>query len=242
MDTAQAIARRGGIALLAVALTVVVCTVAWPAVLVLGDDVTSAGDAAVVLFWGGLALLVLARVLGLVSSRRGGSASERQGRRLPTPGRRLAVALLVVGAGAAAAFSWAFDSGSTAVLEPASANGCRVVVAEHSFLMGGSGAVYALPAGGFVARRVSRYSTDDGYRPVESGLYALIWAGERGHLRCLVRGSTPCGRGATRSPAPAADPRSRRCLPAMHAGVIGPPQRPTVALATVESSPRRSPR
>ena len=80
MDAAQAIARRGGIACLATALTLVVCAVAWPAVLVLGDDVTSAGDAAVVLFWCGLALLVLARVLGLVHRRRHTSRPD------PVPG------------------------------------------------------------------------------------------------------------------------------------------------------------
>ena len=179
MDTAQAIARRGGIAFLAGTVTLVVNSVAWPAVLVLGEDVTSAGDAAVVLFWGGLALLVLARVLGLVHRR-------------PTPGRRLTVGLLVVGAGVATAFSWAFDSGSTSVVvNPSSAGGCRLVVQEQSFLMGGSGAVFVLPAHGVVARRVSRYSTDDGYRPVEAGSFTLTWAGERGHLEVLGSGVDP---------------------------------------------------
>ncbi|GAA2498278.1 hypothetical protein [Terrabacter carboxydivorans] len=178
MDTAQAIARRGGITFLAATVTLVVSSVAWPAVLVLGEDVTSAGDAAVVLFWGGVALLVLGRVLGRVHRR-------------PTPGRRLTVGLLVVGAGAATAFSWAFDSGSTSVVDPSSAGGCRVVVQEQSFLMGGSGAVFVLPAHGVVARRVSRYSTDDGYRPVEAGSSALTWTGERGHLEVLGSGADP---------------------------------------------------
>lgn len=142
---AQAIARRGGIALLAATLVLVVGTVVRPAVLVLGDGVTSVGDAAAGLVGGGLGLLVLARVLGRVERRRGASALGEGGDRR-SPGRGLGVGLLVVGAGAAAAFAWALDSTSVAVvLEPASAAGCRVVVQEHSFLMGGRGAVFALP-------------------------------------------------------------------------------------------------
>ncbi|MGO4601625.1 hypothetical protein [Terrabacter sp. 2YAF2] len=198
MDAAQAIARRGGIAFLAATLTLVVCTVAWPAVLVLGDDVASAGDAAVGLFWAGLALLVLARVLGLVHRRRHASGPDPvpgpspQGAPRPTPGRRLTVGLLVVGAGVATAFSWAFDTGSTSVVvNPSSAGGCRVVVQERSFLLSGSGAVFVLPAHGVVARRVSRYSTDDGYRPVAAGSFTLTWAGERGHLEVSGSGVDP---------------------------------------------------
>jgi hypothetical protein len=65
------------------------------------------------------------------------------------------------------------------------------VVEEHSFLMGGSGAVFVLPADGVVARRVSRYSTDDGYRPVDAGSFTLTWAGERGHLEVSGSGVDP---------------------------------------------------
>ena len=194
MDTATAIARRVGIALLAGTLALVVSSFAWPAVLVLGDRVTSAGDAAVAVLGCGLLVGLLSRVLVVVDRRRGRGPSvpDAEGARRAGPGRRLAVALLVVGAGSAAAFSWALDSGSTsAVLAPASANGCRVVVEEHSFLMGGSGSVFVLPAGALVARRVSRYSTDDGYRPVEAGSFALSWAGERGHLEVSGSGFDP---------------------------------------------------
>jgi hypothetical protein len=194
VDTATAIARRVGIALLAATLALVVSSFAWPAVLVLGDRVTSAGDAAVALLGCGLLVGLLSRVLAVVDRRRGRGRSvpDAEGARRARSGRRLAVVLLVVGAGAGAAFSWALDSGSTsAVLAPARANGCRVVVEEHSFLMGGSGSVFVLPAGAVVARRVSRYSTDDGYRPVEAGSFALSWAGERGHLEVSGSGFDP---------------------------------------------------
>jgi hypothetical protein len=183
-----------GIALFAGTLALVVSSFAWPAVLVLGDRVTSAGDAAVALLGCGLLVGLLSRVLAVVDRRRGRGRSvpDAEGARRARSGRRLAVVLLVVGAGAGAAVSWALDSGSTsAVLAPASASGCRVVVQEHAFLMGGSGSVFVLPAGAVVARRVSRYSTDDGYRPVEAGSFALSWAGERGHLEVSGSGFDP---------------------------------------------------
>jgi hypothetical protein len=188
---AQAIARRGGIALLAATLVLVVGTVVRPAVLVLGDGVTSVGDAAAGLVGGGLGLLVLGRMLGRVERRRGASTLGEGGDRR-SPGQGLGVGLLVVGAGAVAAFAWALDSTSVAVvLEPASAAGCRVVVQEHSFLMGGRGAVFALPADGLVAPRVSRYSMDDGYRPVDAGSFSVTWTGERGYLEVSGSGVDP---------------------------------------------------
>ncbi|WP_330475514.1 hypothetical protein [Terrabacter sp. C0L_2] len=190
MDRAQAIARRGGIALLAVTPALVVGTAVWPVVLVLGDDVTSVGDAAIGLAGCGLALLVVARVLDRVGRRRGTVARDDVLR--PRPFRRLGVGLLVMGAGGVAAFAWALDSTSVAfVIGPPSAAGCRVVVQEHSFLMAGRGTVYAVPGHGLVAGQVSRYSMDDGYRPVDAGTFSLAWTGERGHLEVFGSGVDP---------------------------------------------------
>lgn len=195
MGTAQAIAQRGGTALLAMTTVLVVGTAAWPAVLVLGDDVTSAGDAAVALLGCGLSLLLLARVIGRRDRRRFASRPEEPVEHVPrrwARGRRLAVGLLVVGAGGATTFAWAFDAGSDAVvLSPSSTNGCRVVVQERSFLLAGSGTVLVLAADGLVARQVSRYTTDDGYRPVRAGSFSLTWTGERGHLEVFGSGFDP---------------------------------------------------
>jgi hypothetical protein len=241
VDTATAIARRVGIALFAGTLALVVSSFAWPAVLVLGDRVTSAGDAAVALLGCGLLVGLLSRVLAVVDRRRGRGRSvpDAEGARRARSGRRLAVVLLVVGAGAGAAFSWALDSGSTsAVLAPASANGCRVVVEEHSFLMGGSGSVFVLPAGAVVARRSAGTARTTGIDRSRQGRSSSPGRASGDTSRCPVPGSIPSGRGATRWSVAAVEPRPVRRMPRSSERH----SRPTVGRPTVESSPPKEPR
>lgn len=72
------------------------------------------------------------------------------------------------------------------VLEPAGSDGCRVVVEERTFLLLGSGAVHALPAGDLTTHEVDDFMADDGYRPVTLGTYSLEWQGNEAHL--VLRG------------------------------------------------------
>ncbi|PRY57995.1 hypothetical protein BCF74_11425 [Knoellia remsis] len=68
------------------------------------------------------------------------------------------------------------------VLEPASPQGCRVVVVERSFLLLGSGDIHLLPSGRVVTNVVDGYQAEDGQQPFSRGRYSLVWTGERGLL------------------------------------------------------------
>ena len=83
-------------------------------------------------------------------------------------------ALIPIGLGAAVT--------SYHVLAPRGSDGCRVVVAEDTFLLLGSGRVFVLSAGAHEARQVARFTTDDGYRPVSLGTYRLTWTGSEADL------------------------------------------------------------
>ena len=185
------VAKQVSVGLFALALVVVVPSVAWHQVLVVGGRVTDPADAAPALFVAGVLVGVGGLVLAAVDRHRRRSSGEAvTGRR--SGGRVAAVVLLVVTAGVVAGLDWVFGHGSDAVvLEPASAGGCRVVVQEHSLFMSGSGTVFVLPPDDLVARRVSRYTTDDAYRPVAAGSYSLTWTGDHGHLEVSGTGFDP---------------------------------------------------
>ncbi|WP_323095425.1 hypothetical protein [Intrasporangium sp. YIM S08009] len=182
MGRAGHVAKQVSLGLLALALVVVVPSVVWHQVLVVGGWVTDPADAAPGLFVAGVLVGLTGLVVSGIDRHRRRTAGEAVPGR-PSGGRVTAVVLLVVTAGVVAGVDWLFSYGSDAVvLEPASAGGCRVVVEERSFLMSGGGTVFVLPAGDLVARRVGRYTTDDGYLPVEAGSYSLTWSGESGYL------------------------------------------------------------
>lgn len=75
------------------------------------------------------------------------------------------------------------------VLHPTGPGGCTAVVRETSFLVIGSGDVYAIgpshigwgPSGSWIA--------DDGYRPVARGAYELRWNGRGGRGTIQVHGT-----------------------------------------------------
>ena len=185
------VAKQVSLGLFALTLVVVLPSLTWPQVLVLGARVTDPGDAAPWLFVGGLLVGTAGVVMSVVERHRRPGVREPR-RRGSGAGRAVAIAMLVVTAGVVAGLGWLFSHDTDAmVLEPPSAGGCRVVVQEHSLLMSGSGTVFVLPAHDLVARRVSRYSTDDGYRPVASGSYSLTWTGEQGLLEVSGSGSDP---------------------------------------------------
>ena len=176
------VARQVSVGLFALTLVVVVPSAVWHQVLVVGVLVADPADAAPALFAAGVLVGLAGLVVAAVDRHRRRSSGEAllTG---PRTGRAAAVSLLVAAAGGVAGLAVVFGYGSDAVvLEPASAGGCSVVVEENSLFMSGTGTVYVLPADDLVARRVARYTTDDGYRPVKAGSYSLTWSGEHGHL------------------------------------------------------------
>jgi len=77
------------------------------------------------------------------------------------------------------------------VLQPAGPQGCRIVVAEDTFLLLGSGRVFVLPAGSHRPRQVTTFSTDDGYRPISLNTYRLTWDGPTASLALWGSGFAP---------------------------------------------------
>lgn len=66
-----------------------------------------------------------------------------------------------------------------ALVGGAGPSGCRVLVVDHTFLLLGSGDVYAVPPGPVaVARPAGGYGADDGYSPVAMGTVSVIWEGD----------------------------------------------------------------
>lgn len=112
--------------------------------------------------------------------------------RLPEPPRRPLLRRVVTGmvttlAVLASVTAFALVSLSDAVttfhvLTPASDTGCRVVVAENSLLLLGSGRVYLLPFGAHRPTLQASYLADGGYRPISMGTYRLRWNGETADL------------------------------------------------------------
>ncbi len=94
-------------------------------------------------------------------------------------GKGLFVVVCLLVGGLAFLVTVVMDSSMTyTVLPERSANGCRVVVGEHSFLLLGSGSVYLLPAGQHRPREVNTYFADDGYMPIHEKAYRIVWQGE----------------------------------------------------------------
>ena len=102
--------------------------------------------------------------------------SSEHGREVQRSGlQSWVVALLAAVVGAGTALGAFVDMGTeTFILKPQGPDGCTAVVRESSFLMGGSGAAYAVNAVG-IGRQAGGWSTDDGYRPIEAGSYTLDW-------------------------------------------------------------------
>ncbi|SHG24758.1 hypothetical protein [Streptoalloteichus hindustanus] len=76
------------------------------------------------------------------------------------------------------------------LLPSESAGGCRVLVRETAFLLGGRGDVYVVEPFG-LGRKVSSWTADDGYRPFTSGTFELRWSGDDGVLRISGRRGDP---------------------------------------------------
>ncbi|MEU9034346.1 hypothetical protein AB0D45_05455 [Streptomyces sp. NPDC048352] len=116
-------------------------------------------------------------------------------RRRPAPDRAgwqwAVLALSALAAVAGTAFGGLGDLWAEyRVLEPAGPDGCRAVVRETAFLMGGSGDLYAAKGMG-LAFRSSSWMTDDGIRPVAAGQYELRWGPDDGALTLHGREGDP---------------------------------------------------
>ena len=76
------------------------------------------------------------------------------------------------------------------VLQPSGPSFCEAVVRETSFLMSGGGELYAVGFGG-IARPVSSWTADDGYRPIDSGTYEFTWTTGGALLKVHGNGHDP---------------------------------------------------
>ena len=102
--------------------------------------------------------------------------------------RPIVTFLLVVAVGAGSAVGAFFDIGThNLVLDPRGPDGCQLVVRESAFLMSGRGEVFAVNAIG-IGRSAGKWDSNKEYRPVEAGLYTLIWGPVSGEL--TVSGAT----------------------------------------------------
>lgn len=102
--------------------------------------------------------------------------------------RPIVTFLLVVAVGVGSAIGAFFDIGThNLVLDPRGPDGCQLVVRESAFLMSGRGEVFAVNAIG-IGRSAGKWDSNREYRPVEAGLYTLIWGPVSGEL--TVSGAT----------------------------------------------------
>ncbi|MFC9891056.1 hypothetical protein [Streptomyces pilosus] len=83
------------------------------------------------------------------------------------------------------------------VLRPAGPGGCTAVVRETSFLVSGSGEVYAVGLTGLAVGEAGSWTVDDGYRPIDAGTYELSWGRDGGHLRIRGTSTDPVVRGGS---------------------------------------------
>ncbi|MFF4371730.1 hypothetical protein [Streptomyces sp. NPDC001594] len=75
------------------------------------------------------------------------------------------------------------------VLHPTGPNGCTAVVRETSFLVLGSGDVYAVGPSRIGWRPSGSWMADDGHRPITAGTYELHWNEREGHGTLSVHGT-----------------------------------------------------
>lgn len=163
----------------AVACAVLAGAVGWTDVLaVVGGQVIAAWLAG-----GALLLACLALVMaGSALSRRSPEAAG------PYAPRRWMLVAPAAAAGLGVAWGAVGDLGAEYhVLQPTGPGGCRAVVRESSFLLAGSGEVYAVGPSGVGWRPAGSWRADDGIRPVADGSYELKWGLKEGTL--LVHGS-----------------------------------------------------
>ena len=88
------------------------------------------------------------------------------------------VSVLVVGLGLA------FNAltTTTTVLPEQGPQGCRVVVTEISFLMGGRGSIGTVANSIGIVNEQVPYQSDDGGRPFTEADYTLVWEGRTAHV------------------------------------------------------------
>lgn len=157
--------------------------------IVLGSFVPRYWQLAGALTAAGIAALAVGSCLRMVGEE-GGRLSPRGV--LRRSGVVLAtLAVVLVAAAALVPISLAAATTSYHVLTPSGPDGCRIVVAEDTFLLLGSGRIFVLGAGSLQAREVGRFDTDDGYRPISLGTYRLSWNGVQGDLSLWGEDNAP---------------------------------------------------
>lgn len=121
--------------------------------------------------------------------RRLDQASGEALRRRPSGWWAAFTAICVVCTGLLGFGDLAFEARYT-VLEPSGPGSCGAVVREESFLFAGGGELYSVGFGG-IARSVSSWTADDGYRPIDSGNYEFTWTKDGALLNVLGNGHDP---------------------------------------------------
>ncbi|MBQ0848125.1 hypothetical protein J8N05_07855 [Streptomyces sp. BH-SS-21] len=145
------------------------------------------------------ALLVMALVLRWVLARAGRPAPtdavrlprKRTWRAVWVPlGTRLLIVTAVLGTAGGAVNDQVLGA-EYHVLRPSGPGGCTAVVREASFLMSGGGEAYAVGRTGLALGTAGSWTVDDGYRPVASGTYTLVWGRDGGLLRISGTSTDP---------------------------------------------------
>ncbi|HEY0189000.1 MAG TPA: hypothetical protein VGC67_16015 [Cellulomonas sp.] len=149
--------------------------------LVLGSHVPRTWHLALLLALVGTVAAPVGWVCGACARDRGAPAGDRRWF-VRWPVNVAKGALLVLGWGAAVLHVLTGTISTYWVLDPPSADGCRVVVREVSFLLVGWGEVWLLPDGALRPTEVAGYTADDGYAPVSRGTATLTWTGETAEL------------------------------------------------------------
>ncbi|MEU8438672.1 hypothetical protein AB0F18_38475 [Streptomyces sp. NPDC029216] len=137
-------------------------------------------------------LLCVAVVVGIVRAVRVRSTASTAAPSRPVP-MSLARGVAIVAAALSCAAGALDELGAEYyVLDPAGPGGCTAVVRETSFLVIGSGDVYAVGPSHIGWRPSGSWIADDGHRPIGAGTYELRWseaAGRGGHGTLSVHGT-----------------------------------------------------
>ncbi|MBC3763586.1 hypothetical protein ACUN7V_16305 [Quadrisphaera oryzae] len=178
---AVVVLRAAGLAALVTAVALAWWTRDWVEPVVIAGVVPRRWHAVGAAVLIGFGLLVCAALVRAVSDDRLPEAPRRPLLRRIAAGAVTTLAVLASATGLAVV-SLSDAVTTFHVLAPASDSGCRVVVAENSSLLLGSGRVYMLPSGAHRPRLLASYGADDGYRPISAGTYSLRWDAGTAHL------------------------------------------------------------
>ncbi|MFJ4515941.1 hypothetical protein [Streptomyces sp. NPDC088816] len=173
--------------------TLIIAAVAsWSSLLLVvrGQVIPGWGVSAVLL----VLLLVLRWVLIRKGRTAGASGLSQKRATWAHLGNTLLITTAVFGT-ACGAIDDLISSAKYHVLRPEGPGGCTAVVRETSFLVIGTGEVYAVRRTGLALGESGSWAVDDGYRPFDAGTYELEWGRDGGLLQISGTSTDPVLRG-----------------------------------------------